>query len=216
LSEAKAWYQKFKIKRVVEALKNNGFDVLMALNGEEALEKVLTLIPPKSLVGVGGSVTLREIGLPEALRKRGNRVADHWRARESGATRDELREIMRLHPNSDVFVASSNAVTEKGELVNTDGGGQRVASMIFGPKKVILVVGANKIVGSIEEGFEKIRNIVAPLHHKRRGWSTPCAATGVCVDCASDDSGCRVTSIIHRRPRHTDITIVMVEEALGY
>lgn len=216
MSEAKAWHQKLKIERVAEALKNNGFDVLTASSGEEALEKVLALIPPKSLVGVGGSVTLREIGLPEALRKRGNRVADHWRARESGATREEMREIVRLHPNSDVFVASSNAVTEKGELVNTDGGGQRVASMIFGPKKVILVVGANKIVGSVEEGLERIRNVVAPMNHRRRRLSTPCAVTGVCVDCKSDDSGCRVTSIIHRRPRHTDITIVMVEEALGY
>jgi L-lactate utilization protein LutB len=174
LSEAEEWHQKIKFESAAEALKNNGFEVLKASSGEEALGEVLTLIPPESLVGVGGSVTLREIGLPEALRERGNRVADHWMARESGASRDEVREIVRSHPNSDVFVASSNAVTEKGELVNTDGGGQRVASMIFGPKKVILVVGVNKIVGSVEEGFERIRNVVAPMNHRRRGWSTPC------------------------------------------
>jgi hypothetical protein len=216
LSEAKTWYQELRIKRTVEALKKNGFDVLTTSSVEEALDKVLALIPLESLVGIGGSVTLREIGLPEALRRRGNRVADHWMARESGATPKEIRETVRLHPSSDVFVASSNAVTEKGELVNTDGGGQRVASMIFGPKKVILVVGANKIVGSVEEGLKRIRDVVAPMNHRRRNLSTPCVVTMICSDCKSDDSGCRVTSIIHRRPRHTDITIVMVGEALGY
>jgi len=154
LSEAKTWYQKLRINRTVEALKENGFDVLTSSSGVEALEKVLALIPLESLVGISGSVTLREIGLPEALRRRGNRVADHWMARESGAAPEEVRETVRLHPISDVFVASSNAVTEEGELVNTDGGGQRVASMIFGPKKVILVVGSNKIVGTVEEGLE--------------------------------------------------------------
>lgn len=214
--EARDWHQRSKIERTCEALRKNGFDVITASTGGEATMKVLELIPPNALVCVGGSVTLRELGLPDALRKRGNRVADHWRARESGAASEEMRVIARMHPRSDVFVASTNALTETGELLNTDGGGQRVASMIFGPKKVILVVGVNKIVRDIDEGFERIRNVVAPMNHKRRGWKTPCTVTGFCTDCTTDDSGCRVTSIIHRRPRHTDITIVVVGEELGY
>jgi len=216
LLKAREWYKELKVEKTLKALRKNGFEALYASTKEEAVSKVLDLVAPGAVVGLGGSVTLREMGVPDLLRSRGHEVADHWEAGRRGASGDEVMEIRRRQINSDVFFSSATAVTEKGELINIDGGGQRVAAMIFGPKKVVVVAGINKIVGDLDEGLKRVRNVAAPMNAKRLNRKTPCAVTGVCSDCDSEDRICGATTIIQRKLRNTDTTIILVGEKLGY
>lgn len=216
MRDSRKGHMEPKVKNALTTLRQNGFNVFHVPSEESALTAVLDMVPPGDLVGLGGSVTLREMGLPRILKERGNRVADHWAARQRNASPQEIMEIRRLHLNSDVFITSTNAVTETGELVNIDGSGQRVAAMIFGPKKVIVIAGVNKIVKDVDEGLWRARNVAAPMNAKRLHRETPCTVTDACNDCDSAERICNVTTLIHRRPRNTDITIILVGEKLGY
>ena len=195
------------------ALKANGFKVIYADNSKEALDKVMSLIPKEAKVGIGGSVTVRDIGLVEAIEKQNNTIFMHW------GKPLELKENLKVRKEaltSDVFLTSSNAITLQGQLVNVDGTGNRVSAMIFGPKKVIVVAGANKLVVTLDEALARIKNIACPLNGKRLNLKTPCALTGKCTDCNSPDRMCKVTVILEKKPSLSDITIVLVGENLGY
>jgi L-lactate utilization protein LutB len=195
------------------ALKANGFKVIYADNSKEALDKVMSLIPKEAKVGIGGSVTVRDIGLVEAIKKQNNPIFMDW------GKPLELKEKLKVRKealNSDVYLTSSNAITLQGQLVNIDGTGNRVSAMIFGPKKVIVVAGANKLVGTLDEALARIKNISCPLNGKRLNLKTPCALTGKCADCNSPDRMCKVTVILEKKPSLSDITIVLVGENLGY
>ena len=209
------WFIEEKARRTVESLKNNGFEALYASTKKEALEKILQLIPEGSKIGIGGSMTVREIGLDEALNKRGDQLSDIWARKHSP---EEDLAIRKQTLVSDVFLTSSNAITEDGELINIDGIGNRVAAMIFGPKKVIVVVGINKIVKDVHEGIKRIRNIAAPMNVKRFEGKTPCALNGKCdlEKCEPHDRHCHITSIIEKRPMKTDTTVVIIGEKLGF
>ena len=214
--EIKDWYNTKKIENTIEQLRENGFDAFCFNDKKELIAKVLEFIPKKAFVGIGGSVTIRELGIPELLKKRGNEIADHWEARNRGVTKKEINKIAYNQTKSDVFITSTNAITQSGKLINMDGGGQRVTSMIFGPKKVLVIAGVNKIVNNIDEGNKRIRNIVAPMNHKRRNLDTPCTKTGKCIDCKAKDSGCRMTAVLHRIPRNAKITIYIINDNLGF
>jgi hypothetical protein len=123
---------------------------------------------------------------------------------------------MREELNSDVYLASSNAVTEDGRLINIDMTGNRVVAMIFGPPKVILVVGVNKIVKDVDEGIKRVKNVATPMNARRLGLKVPCASTGVCTNCDAEDRLCRVTTIIEKRPSRSDISVILVGEELGF
>ena len=195
------------------ALKANGFEVIYADNSEEALDKVMFLIPKEAKVGIGGSVTVRDIGLVEAIEKQNNTIFMDW------GKPIELKEKLKVRKEaltSDVYLTSSNAITLQGQLVNIDGTGNRVSAMIFGPKKVIVVAGANKLVDTLDEALARIRNIAGPLNAKRLNKKTPCALTGKCTDCNSSDRICKITVILEKKPNLSDITIVIVGENLGY
>lgn len=211
MRKVKKWYADQKVRRTLAALERNGFQTFFVSTRAEALDKVLSLIPTHANVGIGGSVTLREIDLIDALASRGNTVFQHWSQPE-----ENLRAIMMKQLNSDVFLASSNAVTEDGRLVNIDKAGNRVAAMIFGPRKVILVIGVNKIVKDLEEGILRARNVAAPMNARRRGDKTPCATTGVCTDCETPDRLCRVITIMEKKPSRTDVAVILVGEELGF
>ena len=214
--EARKWYEDLRVENTLKSLRRNGFEALYLPTVEKAVSKVLGMVPEGAIIGIGGSVTLREMGLLKALEERGVELADHWEARRLGASSEEVMRIRRLHLNSDVFITSTNAVTEKGELINIDGGGQRVAAMIFGPKKVIVVSGINKIVRDVEEGLWRARNVAAPINAKRLNKKAPCAVSGVCSDCDSNDRICNATTIIHRKLSNTEMTIIIIGEDLGY
>lgn len=212
MSDSKQWHMETIIQRTVEALENNGFTVEYAANIVQATEAILSMIPTTALVGVGGSITVRELGLVQALHARGNPVAQHW----GDYSPDERMKIRRQQLTADVFLTSSNAITEKGQLVNVDGAGQRVAAMIFGPEKVIVVAGINKVVMDLNAAIDRINNVAAPINAKRLNRKTPCATTGICSDCESTERICNIMTIIEKKPLLTDFTVVLVGEALGY
>jgi len=214
LGDVEIWYTKKMMSRTRKALEKNGFKSFITQTREEALKKALSMIPANAAVGVGGSVTIRETGLIPALVERGNTVIHHW---IEDLSESELRTILRQELNSDVFLCSSNAVTEDGKLVNVDGTGNRVASMIFGPQKVIVVAGRNKIVRDLDEALARVKNIAAPMNCKRLSKeNNPCINAGVCTDCKSESRICKVTTIIERRPTRTDFSVILVGEELGF
>ena len=197
----------------IKALKANGFDAIYADNSKEALEKALRMIPKETKVGISGTVTIREIGLVDALEKQGNTIYTDW---NHGLEVEEKLRIRRAGMNSDVYLTSSNAITLNGQLVNIDGTGNRVAAMIFGPKKVIIIAGANKIVDNLDDALARIKNIACPLNGRRLGLNVTCALTGKCTDCESPQRMCKVSVVIDKKPNLSDIHILLVGEPLGY
>lgn len=159
-------------------------------------------------VAFGGSVTLQEMGLFDALSKE-NEVIWHWN--EPGAkTLAKAREAQ-------IYITSANGVSETGELVNIDGTGNRVAQTLYGPEKVYFVVGKNKIEKDLSSALSRARNVAAPLNAKRLKTNTPCSKTGDrCFDCGSEARICRATVILERPTRGMKAEIVFVNEALGY
>jgi len=197
------------IEIVVKSLKANHFSpVQFVENADTAIEAVVDIIPPDATIRFAGSMSIRQMGLVEQLTRRGIKDIDSTVPREF--TIDERRHLL-----PDILLCSSNAVTLDGKLVNTDGIGNRVASMIFGPKKVILVIGKNKIVRDIDEAFDRIKNVIAPYHAVNLGRKPPCVTRGRCTDCKSPERICNVTTVIEKKPTFTDIAIVLVGEDLG-
>jgi hypothetical protein len=177
-----------------------------------ALERLFGLIPRGSKVGLGGSMTLAELGVVERLRSGPYRLIDRYAAPDWDATMAAYREALL----SDVFVTGVNAVTRKGELVCVDSSGNRVAAMIFGPAKVVVVAGVNKIVEDTGEAFARLKRI-APLNCRRLGHATPCAESGLCSDCLIPERMCNYTGIIHHGLKQKDrIHVLLIAEDLGF
>lgn len=213
MKNLKNWLEEKQLKRTAEFLKERGFEVFLVKDKEEAKNVVLKLIPENATVGIGGSITIREIGVIEELEKRGNKVIHHWK---EGLTPEEDFEIRRQELLSDVFLSSVNALTFSGELVNMEGIGNRVAAQIFGPKKVIIVVGKNKLVVNLETAIWRIKNIVTPLNAKRLKLELPCVEEGYCIDCNHPKKICRITTILEAPPARTPFYVVLVNEELGF
>ena len=202
------------IKKALESIKNNEMEALYFSSAREAQEEVLKRIPPGVTVGIGGSLTLRQMGLFEALEKRGNEVFNHWK---EGLSKEDRQTVAKKQQRADFFVTSTNALTMDGKLVNVDATGNRVSSMIFGPGKVIVVTGVNKIVRNLNQAMARIKKDVAPQNCRRRKDPTPCAEDLVCHDCDTPARLCRVTTIIERKPWGIkDFTVILVGEELGY
>ncbi|MGL5206750.1 MAG: lactate utilization protein [Acidaminococcaceae bacterium] len=198
-------------KKVVEALNKNRFKAEYADTKAEAVEAILKLINPQDTVGMGGSITLEELSIGKLLQELGNTIFNH-----QGLPPAEAYVVRRKQLTSDVFIASSNAVTLDGEIVNMDGSGNRVAAMTFGPKKVIVIMGANKIVKDETDARRRIQMMAAPMNADRLSRKTPCVITGVCANCNSSERICSVTSIMHKAPLGSDFHVIVVGEALGY
>ncbi len=130
-------------------------------------------------------------------------------------TPDEDLRLRKEQIVSDVFLSSSNAITLKGALINTDAVGNRVCAMTFGPKKVIIIAGINKIVDTIDDGLKRIK-FITPMNNKRLGLDLPCVKQGKCVDCNEPHRSCRVTTIMERRPSKTDISVFIIGEKIGF
>ena len=188
-----AWGYEQRLSRTADALRAKGFEVHILPDRERAKQRLLEMIDPGESIGAGGSVTLKQVGIVEALADRGNPLFDHWK---EGLSPDERLELRRKQLNADVFLASTNALTERGELINIDGVGNRVAALTFGPRRVIVVAGTNKLVKDVDEGMERIRGFAAPVNARRLGRDLPCARLGYCVDCQLPERICRVVSIV--------------------
>ena len=213
MDSIKQWWVEERAKKVIEKLQAHDFKALYVRTKGEAVQEILKYVNPKQTVGVGGTVTVRDLGLVERLESQGNIVYDHWKP---GLSKEKVSELRKLQLTCEVFLSSVNAVTLNGELVNIDGAGNRVGAMTFGPGKMILVAGYNKIVDDVQEAIHRIKNIAAPLNAKRLNLDLPCAKLGRCVDCSVPNRICRATVILERRPLVSDILVILVGEELGY
>ena len=196
-------------QKVIKGLQSRNMSGYYAENREEALRLALELIPEGSTATMGGGVSVQEIGLVDAL-KQGN-----YKFIDRDAYEDK-RAAMLLAYDADVFLASANAITEDGVLVNIDGNANRVSAIAHGPKKVILIVGMNKVCDDVDGAMKRARNVAAPTNAQRFGLSTPCAKTGSCMNCKSPDTIC-CQFLITRFSRHTGrIHVILVNDSLGF
>ena len=206
------WYCEKLAERTIAALKKNHFEAKYVPKASDALEELWNLIPEGATVGVGGSLTLNQIGFQEAVQKRPVKFLNPF---AKGISPEETMRIRREILTADIFVGSSNAVTEDGKLFNIDATGNRVAPMMFGPKKVVLICGVNKIVKNLAEAQTKVQEWTSPMNVKRLGYKPPCGQTGVCVDCSAPERICNAYVVLAKKPRLTDYLIYLVGESLG-
>lgn len=199
--------------KVVNALKKNNFTATYYRTRDEAVKHILEMIPSEDSVGIGGSWTIQELGLWDILEDRGNTVFNH---NKPGLSPEESLAIRRKQLTCDVFMTSTNAITLDGKIINVDGAGNRVAAMIFGPKKAIVVVGVNKIAKDIAEAEQRIKTYAGPINNMRLNRPNPCTVTGECMDCQAPSRICNVTTIIHKKPFAIDFHVVVIGEQLGF
>jgi hypothetical protein len=206
------WFQEKQVERTINALKKNNFEALFVPDSKAVFEEVMKRIPDGTTVGIGGSVTLTQLGLQKALEKRGIHLI--WPFQQAKNEEERLRLIQKSF-SADVFLSSTNAITEDGKLFNVDASGNRVGAMFIGPKKTIIVAGVNKIVKDLEAAEKRVKEWVAPQNIKRLNRKTPCAETGVCADCSSPDRICNIYVTLAKRPSRTEVVIILVGERLG-
>ena len=207
------WVYEQRCRRAVEALKQKGFNAIYCATQEEAAQEILKAAETADSIGLGGSMSIKQLKVEEDLKKLGKNILNH---NAPGLKPDEILDMQRSQQTCDLFLAGTNALTLAGQLVNIDGVGNRVAAMIFGPKKVVIVAGRNKIVENTEEAVKRIKDYAAPANAQRRGAKTPCATTGFCSDCTSPARICRITTIIDYCLFKTDITVLVVNEDMGF
>lgn len=228
ISQEKKWSYEVRAGRVVKNLQKRNMNGQYVTSKQEALSVILEMISPGEIVGRGDSVTLFQMGIiPELIKRNQNKIIDPFQKDAEGLfpKTEQRRKLQREALLSDVFLTSTNAITLDGKLVNIDGAGNRVAAMIFGPKKVIVIAGANKIVTDVNEALERIHNVATPLTSMRHSLKhgnpemaeLPCVKTGKCVDCNHEWRGCRYTVIIEGAlpPEKGRINVVLIGEDLG-
>lgn len=202
-----------KIKRTMENLEKNNMEAYYVEDEKAAREKLELILNQGDIVSVGGSMTLFETGTIDMIRNGKYNFLDRY---EQGLTPENIKNIYRKSFFADAYITSSNAITEEGELYNVDGNGNRVAAMIYGPDKVIVVVGYNKIVKDVEEAIKRNKECAAPANCKRLKRRTPCVQTGFCMDCSSDDRICNDYVLIKRQGVKGRIIVIIVGKELGY
>ena len=202
-----------RVERTIDNLKKNNMDAVFVETEEQAIDKIKEILKDKDTVSVGGSMTLIDMGVIELLRNGNYNFLDRY---EENLTPQKIEEVYVKSFSADVYLTSSNAITQEGGLYNVDGRGNRVAAMIYGPKKVIVVAGINKIVKDLDAAISRNREIAAPANAKRLERNTPCAATGHCTDCKSPDRVCKQYTYILGQPTKDRITVIIVNKELGY
>lgn len=207
------WVNEQRIKRTIESLNNNNMNGYLVNSKEELFFKIEQLVSEGSVVSCGGSMSLFEYGVIDYLRNGGYKFLDRYK---EGLTSEQITKIFKESFLADAYFASSNAVTEDGKLYNVDGNGNRVAAMLYGPDKVILLVGVNKIVKDIDEAIKRNREICAPANAKRLNKKTPCTKVGYCMDCKSNEKVCREFTVIASQNRKDRIHVIFMNENIGY
>ena len=178
----------------------------------EAVEKALSLMPEGSSVTWGGSMSVIECGLMEAIHQKNYELID----RDVAKTPQEVREMYARQVMADYYLMSTNAITMNGELVNIDGRANRVSCLCWGPQNVIIIAGMNKVTTDVEDAIKRVRNIAAPANTVRLNRNTPCTQTGKCGDCYSPDCICSQVLVTRRSSTPNRIKVILVGEELGY
>ncbi len=208
----KAWQNELVAEEIIEILNKKSYDARYAKDIDEAKKMVLDMIPNGASVALGGSETLSHMNLVEVFRNGDYNFFDRYQS----IPFSETTEIYRQSMVADFLVTGVNAITRKGELVNTDSSGNRVAGVIFGPKRVIIVTGVNKVVDNLEEAFKRMRKI-APMNAKRNGHQTPCVISGRCEDCDTPQRLCNSIGIVNHGMKHEGrFTIIVIPQELGF
>lgn len=207
------------IEKVVNALGKRKMVAMAAENTYHARKLICNIVPKDSVVGIGDSSSVRQVNAVKALEERGNKVINGFNPEK------KVTDLQSHFDNGfwpmleatvcDVFLTGSNAITEDGRIINVDGNGNRVAGMIWGHPITILVIGKNKIVKDLEQGMDRVKNVISPEHLKRKGVPSPCMKNMRCHDCIGPHRACAITSIIESGPPHTRIHVIIVNEDLG-
>ena len=199
-------------KTIIKNLQRRHIEGFYCETGEEAVKKVSELIADGSSVTWGGTMTVRDLGIPEKLKSRGTlEVLD----RDLVTTDKEKQEMYLRAFSVDVYLTSANAISEDGVIVNIDGNGNRVAAITWGPKKVIFVIGMNKVAQTVETALARARSTASPINAARFDINTPCQLDGICHNCNSPQSICNYVHFLRNSPRGRH-TVVLVGETLGY
>lgn len=211
LTQRKMQYDKAGPK-VAEALNKRYFEAYYCSDRAAALEKILELIPQDHVVSWGGTATVDELGVKEALRQRGQAVIDRDTAKDA----QERQQMLKQALTCDTFLMGSNAISADGQLVNIDGTGNRVAALCFGPTQVVVVAGMNKVAGDLDGAMRRAREVAAPMNAQRFPLKTPCVANGLCGDCKGPNSICAQIVITRMCKPAGRIKVVLVGEDLGF
>ena len=207
------WSYAEKCEKAVESLGKNGFTAVYCRTAGQAFDYIVKEAEGAETVGFGGSMSVADLKVADRLRELGKELLNHS---VPGLAPEERVAIMRRQLTCDLFLSGANAVTLTGSLVSIDATGNRVGSMFFGPKKVIVVAGRNKLVdGDVAAAVKRVKDFTSPPNARRLNYNTPCAKTGFCCDCNSPDRICRITTVIDRKPRLTDLHVLVVNEEMG-
>ncbi|MFO7987129.1 MAG: lactate utilization protein [Desulfatiglandaceae bacterium] len=208
-----AWLWEKMGEDCVNALIKNGFDAHFVPSVQKAKALILNMISAYETFGFAGSDTTRALGVLEALEANRKIIYDHW---QEGLSKEADLEIRLQQGRCHCFLCSANAVSMTGELINVDGVGNRTSAMAFGPEKVVVAAGMNKVTHDLESALRRIREVSGPMRARSLNMDTPCARTGRCTDCNVPQRICRITTILHRKPMLTDVSVVLINEALGF
>jgi len=205
-------YYENAAKTVIKNFEKRRIEGFYCENKEAAVMKVLEIMEEGKSVAWGGSMTLEEAGVMEAVKNANYDIID----RDKAKTKEEQKDVFGKICGCDYFLMSSNAITLDGELVNVDGRGNRVSFLCFGPENVVIVAGMNKLVPDLESAIKRVRNMAAPPNTVRLNKNTPCSVNGSCADCLSPDCICAQTVITRLSAVPNRIKVILVGEELGY
>ncbi|MCT4508941.1 MAG: lactate utilization protein [Tepidibacter sp.] len=200
-----------KIENLIGNLRKRGIEAKSFETKDDLKKDLLNEVNKDDLVAIGGSMSIDQIDVYDDLVEKSKEVLWHWKVDPS-----ERMELLRKAIFSDVYLSSTNAILEDGRIINIDGVGNRVASMFFGPKKVILVCGINKVCNDYDDAMNRIKTSACPNNARRLNLNVPCAKIDSCVDCKSEQRMCMVTSIIEKKPPTIDFKVYILNEEIGY
>jgi L-lactate utilization protein LutC len=201
-----------KVQKLINNLKLRNIDAFFLESFNEVNDRLLQMIPGDCTVGVGHSATIQSLEIVRKLMERGNIVFDKTIA----ASREESREIKKKALTADWYITGTNAISSEGHIVNVDHSGNRAAAMVFGPDNVVIVVGINKIVDTLDEAISRVKNIASPLNAKRAGFNPPCVELNRCVDCKSKERVCNSLVIIEGQEEAGRMKVLVVNEKAGF
>lgn len=201
-----------KLKKLIENFKLRNIEVQYFDALEDVKSHILNIVPIECTIGIGHSATLQRINITNCLLERGNIVYD----KELAKNPEECKFLKKKSLTTDCYITGSNAISLDGRIVNVDHSGNRVAAISFGPDNVIIVVGRNKIVDSVDEAINRVKNVACPLNAKRAGFNPPCAILNRCVDCVSTERVCNSLSIIEGQSDSNRMKLFIVNEECGF
>lgn len=212
----------------VKNLKKNNFEAYYCDSIEEARKLVLSLTPDNGIIGCGDSHTIFALELDEELEKKNCVIIPHTCAINNYAiehnspgfkvvgNKEEMRDILMQYLVANVFMLGANAITMDGQIVNTDGTGNRIAGSLYGSDRIIVIAGANKLVKDLNAGLERIRFVAAQMNNVKYGNNLACNLSGSCMNCSSKQRNCNITNIMHKKPVDSDFHVIIIGEELGF